>query len=54
MKLIKTIHSIIEEAENNYYEASKKGVSQKELEKIEKGYEESLRLLEVFKNLNGK
>jgi hypothetical protein len=48
MKLLKTIQRIVEEAETNYYEASKK------LERIEKGYEESLRLLELFKKLDNK
>jgi len=54
MKLLKTIERIVEEAENNYYEASKKGVTPKELEKIEEGYEESLRLLEIFKKFESK
>ena len=54
MKLLKTIQRIVKEAETNYYEASKKGITPKELERIEKGYEESLRLLELFKKLDNK
>jgi len=54
MKLLKTIEKIVKEAETNYYEASKKGVTPKELEIIEKGYEESLRLLELFENIDKK
>jgi len=54
MKLLKTIERLVEEAENNYYEASQKNIDPKELKTIEKGYEESLRLLELFERMDKK
>jgi hypothetical protein len=54
MKLLKTIERLVEEAENTYYEASQKNIDPKQLRKIEEGYEESLKLLEMFKKIEKK
>jgi len=51
MKLLKTIERLVEEAENNYYEASQKNIDPKHFKKIEEGYEDSLKLLELFKRI---
>lgn len=54
MKLLKTIERLVEEAENNYYEASHKNIDPKQLKKIEQGYEDSLKLFEMFKRIEKK
>ena len=54
MKLLDTIKHLIEEAENNYYEAASKATNAKEIEKLEKEFEDSLRLLEIYKRLDKK
>jgi len=54
MKLINTIKSLMEEAENIYYEASKKPINEKELNKLEKNLVESQKLLSRFNKLKGK
>lgn len=54
MKLLKTIERIVEEAENNYYEASRKPISEKELIVLEKNLEESKKILHRFIQLSSK
>lgn len=49
MKLLKTIKRLIEESEKRLEEASQNGVSEIELEKLEKNYNDSLNLLEIYK-----
>jgi hypothetical protein len=44
----------MEEAENDYYEASKKPINEKELNKLEKNLVESQKLLSRFNKLKGK
>lgn len=51
MKLIKTIRNIVKEAEENYYLASQKSTSPKELEMLEKKLDDSLRLLELYEDI---
>ena len=52
MKLLKTIHKLIEEAENNLYDASLKSDDIKEIEILEKKVEESLNLLKILEDLS--
>lgn len=54
MKLIKTIKHLIEEAEENLYLASQKSSNPKELKKLEKEFEDSLRLLKIYKKIGQK
>ena len=51
MKLIDTISNVVKEAKDVYEKACDKGVPEKELDRLEKNYYESLKLLKVFKNL---
>ena len=51
MKLITTISNIVTEAKEVYEMACDKGVPEKELNRLEKNYYESLRLLRKFENL---
>ena len=48
MKLIKTIENIIMEAEEAYNNALESVVNEKELERLEKNYEDSLKLMRTF------
>ena len=54
MKLINTISNIVTEAKEAYELACDKGVSEKELERLEKNYYESLKLLRIYENINKK
>jgi hypothetical protein len=54
MKLIKTISNIVKEAEEKYELACDKGVPEKELDRLEKNYYESLKLLRIYENLGRK
>jgi hypothetical protein len=49
MKLLKTIKSIIQEAEEQYNRACESGLPIEELDKLEKHYLDSLRLLKIYK-----
>lgn len=49
MKLLKTISKVVEESKKIYEEACEKGVSEKELDRLEKNYLDSLRLLKILK-----
>jgi len=51
MKLINTISNIVTEAKEVYEKACDKGVPEKELNRLEKNYYESLKLLRKFENL---
>jgi lipoate synthase len=48
MKLIKTIEKIIKEAEEAYNVALESVVNEKELERLEKNYRDSLKLMRTF------
>ena len=54
MKLFKTIEKLIQEAEDNYYQASQKPINEKELTKLEKNLINSQELLPRFNKLKGK
>jgi hypothetical protein len=51
MKLIKTIEKIIKEAEESYNQALDSIVDEKELERLEKNYRDSLKLMRTFSNI---
>ena len=51
MKLIKTIENIIMEAEEAYNNALGSVVNEKELERLEKNYEDSLKLMRTFSQI---
>jgi hypothetical protein len=48
MKLLKTIMKIIEESESQYNHACDVGLPVKEIDKLEKNYTESLKLLKLY------
>jgi hypothetical protein len=50
MKLIKTIKKIIQEAEEQLNSASETNLPLEELDKLEKHYRDSLRLLKLYKS----
>lgn len=50
MKLIKTIRKIIEEAEYQLNLASETRTTVEELDRLEKNYKNSLKLLEMYKS----
>jgi len=54
MKLIKTIEKIIKEAEESYNNALESVVDEKELSRIEKNYQDSLKLMETFNKIKKK
>lgn len=54
MKLIKTIEKIIKEAEEAYNLALDSVVDEKELERIEKNYNDSLKLMRTFNQIKSK
>lgn len=49
MKLLKTIKRIIQEAEEQYVYASETSTSLEELDRLEKHYKDSLKLLKLYK-----
>lgn len=51
MKLLKTIKKIIQEAEEQYIKASETNTPLEELDRLEKHYKDSLKLLKFY---NGK
>jgi len=51
MKLIKTIEKIIKEAEESYNNALESVVDEKELSRIEKNYQDSLKLMVTFNKI---
>jgi hypothetical protein len=48
MKLLKTIKKIIQEAEDQYNTASETNVPLEELDRLEKHYKDSLKLLKLY------
>ena len=52
MKLIKTIEKIIKEAEEAYNVALESVVDEKELDRLEKNYQDSLKLMKTFSQIN--
>jgi hypothetical protein len=51
MKLINTISNVVTEAKDAYEKACDRGVPEKELDRLEKNYYESLKLLRIYENL---
>jgi len=51
MKLLKTISKLVVESQRAFDEASEKGVSEKELDRLEKNYKESLKLMKLYSNI---
>ena len=51
MKLIDTISNVVTEAKDAYELACDRGVPEKELDRLEKNYYESLKLLRIYENL---
>jgi hypothetical protein len=49
MKLLKTIEKIIQEAEEQYNSACESSVTVEELDRLEKHYKDSLRLIKLYK-----
>jgi ribosome-interacting GTPase 1 len=54
MKLINTISNVVTEAKEAYELACDKGVPERELDRLEKNYYESLKLLRIYENLGKK
>lgn len=54
MKLLKTIKSIIQESEEQYNRACELGLPIQELDKLEKHYIDSLKLLKLYKKKESK
>jgi lipoate synthase len=54
MKLIKTIEKIIKEAEEVYNQALDSVVDEKELDRLEKNYRDSLKLISAFNQIKKK
>jgi lipoate synthase len=54
MKLLKTIEKIIKEAEELYNNALESVVDEKELERLEKNYQDSLKLMKTFSQIKKK
>jgi len=53
MKLIKTIENLVEEAEKEYNKVLERTTNQKEIDRAEKNYLDTLKVLEKFNKLNG-
>jgi hypothetical protein len=53
MKLLKTIEKLVQEAEIEYNKVLESTASPKEIERAEKNYFDSLKVLEQFNKLNG-
>jgi hypothetical protein len=54
MKLLKTITRIVLESQEAYELACEKGVNEKELERLEKNYNESLKLMRLYEGIGKK
>lgn len=52
MKLLKTIEKMVRESEEAYNLAVEKFADEKTISKLEKQYEESLRLMEMYERMN--
>ena len=51
MKLIDTISNVVTEAKEAYELACDKGVPERELDRLEKNYKESLKLMKLYSNI---
>jgi hypothetical protein len=54
MKLLKTITKLVMESKEAYDLACEKGVSEKELNRLEKNYSESLKLMRLYESMGNK
>jgi len=54
MKLLKTIEKLIKESEEAYNRACENMVNEKELERLEKNYKDSLKLMKTYYKINNK
>jgi hypothetical protein len=54
MKLLKTITKLVLESKEALDKASEKGVSEKELDRLEKNYIDSLKLMKLYENMGKK
>ena len=54
MKLLKTIEKIIKEAEDQYNNACESFVPVEEIDRLEKHYKDSLKLLKMYKSNENK
>jgi len=54
MKLLKTISNLVSESKEAYEVACEKGVPEKELDRLEKNYNESLKLMRLYGGLDKK
>jgi len=52
MKLLKTIEKLIRESEEAYNKALESVVDEKELDRLEKNYKDSLKLMKTFHQIN--
>jgi len=52
MKLLKTISNLVSESKEAYEVACEKGVPEKELDRLEKNYNESLKLMRLYGSLS--
>jgi hypothetical protein len=52
MKLLKTISKLVSESKEAYEVACEKGVPEKELDRLEKNYNESLKLMRLYGSLS--
>jgi len=53
MKLLKTILKLVNESEKNYNQAIETFADEKTVTKLEKKYQDSLKLMETFKKMHG-
>ena len=51
MKLLDTIKKLVQEAEDAYYEAVEKFADEKTVNLLEKQYEDSLKLMEMYERM---
>jgi len=54
MKLLKTIEKLIKESEDAYNKALELPVSEQELDRLEKNYKDSLKLMKTYRQINKK
>ena len=52
MKLLKTIEKLIRESEDAYNKALESVVDERELDRLEKNYKDSLKLMKTFHQIN--
>jgi len=52
MKLLKTIEKLIRESEDAYNKALESVIDEKELDRLERNYKDSLKLMKTFHQIN--